>query len=250
MATYREFIYMVLDELKLPHDDAFYTEAHAAFLLKRARAMLLERKYGRFGAGRGQSALPEADLQEVCLDLELSEGTDGVCGTGAGKWLRSVQEVPSLLDAGTPRVYPLNAMLGEKFSFVPIQRLRFVGGNRWLKRFVYAALGPDRHLYVAGGGTGWRYMTKLRLAAAFEDPEEALALSCDGSDAPCDPLDMEFPLEAALQAACVEYAVQTLSGSRYAPEDRANDAKDGLAEASVTNVSTPALDAEKKEAAQ
>lgn len=226
MATYREFIYMVLDMMKLAHDDAYFTEGHALFVLKKMRAMLLERKYGSGRAARAAGEVPEADLQEICLDLELSEGTDGVCGTGAGRWLRSVQEVPRLMYIGAPAVYPLNPMLGERYSLVPIQRLPFVGGSRWLSRFIYAALGPDGHLYVAGGGTGWRHLKRLKLSGVFDDPEEADALSCDGAG--CGGLDREFPLEAPLQASLVELAVQELTGARLAFEDRSNDAMDAL----------------------
>ena len=45
MSTYREIVYMVLDELKEHSDDAYYTEDHIIFLATNWRAALLEKKY-------------------------------------------------------------------------------------------------------------------------------------------------------------------------------------------------------------
>jgi hypothetical protein len=45
MATYRELVYMVLDELKARSDDFYYTEDHIMFLLEKYRAFLLKQKY-------------------------------------------------------------------------------------------------------------------------------------------------------------------------------------------------------------
>jgi hypothetical protein len=45
MTTYRELVYMVLDELKAKSDDFYYTEDHIIFLLEKYRAFLLKQKY-------------------------------------------------------------------------------------------------------------------------------------------------------------------------------------------------------------
>jgi hypothetical protein len=42
MTTYRELVYMVLDELKAKSDDFYYTEDHIIFLLDKYRAFLLK----------------------------------------------------------------------------------------------------------------------------------------------------------------------------------------------------------------
>ena len=39
MSTYREIVYMVLDELKLESDDAYYTQDHVIFLINKYRAL-------------------------------------------------------------------------------------------------------------------------------------------------------------------------------------------------------------------
>ena len=50
---------------------------------------------------------------------------------------------------------------------------------------------------------------------------------------------VEFPLEQALIPSCIELTVQELMGSRYAPEDKSNDAKDNLADVAVTQQRYP-----------
>ena len=45
MATYREMVYMVLDELKLFSDDSSFTEEHVRFLLDKYRMYILKQQY-------------------------------------------------------------------------------------------------------------------------------------------------------------------------------------------------------------
>jgi len=234
-------VYQCLDILKMASDDAFFTEEHIVFLLDKMRALLLERKYTAGRNGRDDSAVPESDMQEICLDLELSSGEDGVCGTGAGEWLVSTEKIPSMLDVGIPKVYPLNFMLGERFSLVPMERLTYTGHNRWLRKFIYCAIGPDMRLYVRGNMAQAKHLRRLRLSGVFENPEEVASMTCDadGSSTACEPLEAEFPLEEALQSTCIEYVVRTLIGSRYAPEDKANNAKDDLSDAALTSAKSP-----------
>lgn len=45
MSTYKELVYLVLDELRLHSDDALFTEDHIIFLADKYRAFLLKQKY-------------------------------------------------------------------------------------------------------------------------------------------------------------------------------------------------------------
>lgn len=45
MATYREIVYMVLDELKINSDDKYFEEEHVMFLMDKYRAFLLKQRY-------------------------------------------------------------------------------------------------------------------------------------------------------------------------------------------------------------
>jgi hypothetical protein len=42
MSTFRDIVYMIMDELKLSSDDSYYTEDHIIFLISKYRAFLLK----------------------------------------------------------------------------------------------------------------------------------------------------------------------------------------------------------------
>ena len=46
MSTYREQVYLILDELKGISDDFSFTEEHIMYLLDKYRAFVLSQKYG------------------------------------------------------------------------------------------------------------------------------------------------------------------------------------------------------------
>lgn len=241
MATYREMTYMVIDSLKTTSDDAYYTEEHILFLLGRVRTLLLLRKYNsqrRYSSSPVDMSTANVSLQnyqDICLDLEDADLLPDSCG-GEG-WLRSTVKIPVMLGVGTTSAFPVNAMLGERVSFIPVERMPFVGYNKWLQSFIYVAQGPDGYLYVRSANPQFRYLRKMRFHSIFEDAEAAAKLQCteDGEKLPCDVLDAEFPLEDGLLAECIELTVSHLKSSLYAPLDKENNAEDDLSKAAVTN---------------
>ena len=64
----------------------------------------------------------------------------------------------------------------------------------------------------------------------FIDNEKASELECDnnGDSIICDILDREFPLDNSLVELLVNYAVTELSGQRYVPTDKTNNASDDM----------------------
>ena len=64
MSTYKELVYMCLDELKLYSDDALYTEEHIMFLLGKYRTFLIKQRYSDV-----KKQIPESNYQTICLDL-------------------------------------------------------------------------------------------------------------------------------------------------------------------------------------
>ena len=63
-----------------------------------------------------------------------------------------------------------------------------------------------------------------------EDGIKASELECDnnGDSIICDILDREFPLDNSLVELLVNYAVTELSGQRYVPTDKTNNASDDM----------------------
>jgi len=241
MATYREIVYMCLDEIgKLNADDAYFTEEHIIFLADKMRALLLLRKYHNAKKYKSSTSVSDSDYQLVCFDLEKTELIPGICDTGT--WLKTTEQMPKTLDIGTTTVYSTQYFLSERITFIPAERMLYVGHNKWLKNILYVAQGPDGYLYLYSNNPQFLYLAgedKLQVKAVFEDADEAAALTCDSEGNYCDVLDAEFPLEAGLISSCIELVVQELTGTRYAPQDKGNNAKDDLSEAAVTSSRAP-----------
>lgn len=221
MSTYREVVYLVLDELKLTSDDAMFNEEHVLFLLAKYRGLLLKQQYKDV-----KKEIPESNYQTVCLDLIQVPAIAGEPCEG-GTYLRSKEKIPSLMTIATPRVYTEDYYQGE-ITYVSRERMRYVGYNRWLPNIIYSSIGPDNHLYFKSFNPQYLYLEKARLTGIFEDPEKASEYECDKEDSSCDILDSNFPLEEALISQVVQLVVKELSGSIYKPEDTTNNANDEL----------------------
>ena len=223
MSTYKELAFLVLDELKLSSDDAYFTEEHVYFLLGKYRGFLLKQKYADI-----KKEIPDSNYQTLCLDLiEVPAIPDEECE--GGFYLRSKETIPYLMKIGAPKVYSIDYFQGGNISLVSMQRMRYVGHNRWLPNIIYASLGPDNHLYFKSSNPQFLYLQRAKLTGIFEDPEKAAEAQCDkdGEDI-CDPMDKQFPIEEALIPPLIELVVKELSSALYKPEDSDNNASDDL----------------------
>lgn len=226
MSTYREIVYMVLDELKEHSDDAYYTEDHIVYLVNNIRAALLEKKYPN-----NKKDIPSENYIELCLDLVEDNLIDG--SPCSATVLKSTKKIPSLLRVGYPKIYPEDYFSSGHITWVSMERFRYAGdGNKWLQNMIYATRGTDSHLYLKSKNPQFIYITKAKIHGVFSDPKEAYKMSCE-DDSACDILDKQFPLESNLIQLCIQMAVSELTGQRYAPEDKANNAEDDLAKVQV-----------------
>lgn len=235
MATFGEIVYSCLDILKELSDDSYYTEEHIIFLASKMRALLLERKY-KNSRNQTFTEMSDENQQDICLHLEPNEMAPAGC---SGMWLHSIEEIPDTISVSNAKLSTVSDMLQCTVTFIAPERMPYVGYNKWLQKILYAAKSSDGHLYVTGNNPQFMYMDRIRMTAVFSDPVKAAELSCEGEGKACNILEMEFPLEQALIPSCIELTVQELMGSRYAPQDKSNDAKDGLADVSVTQQRHP-----------
>ena len=225
MSTYKELVYMCLDELKLYSDDALYTEEHIMFLLGKYRTFLIKQRYSDV-----KKQIPESNYQTICLDLIEVPAISGEPCEG-GFYLRSKEKIPFLMKIGNPRVYPIDYYQGE-ITYVSRDRMRYVGYNKYLQNIIYASLGPDNYLYFKSFNPQFLYLEKVRMTGIFEDTLAASELQCpdESGNTVCDVLDREFPIESALVPPLIELVVKELLGAEYRPDDKTNDAKDELSE--------------------
>lgn len=226
--TYREVIYMVMDELKLMSDDASFTKDHIAFLLGKYRSFILKQRYYT----DIKKAISESNYQTICLDLiEVPAISGEVCE--GGSYLRSKYKIPVTLMIGNPRVYPIDYYQGE-IAYISRDRMRYVGYNKWMKNIIYCSIAPDGYLYFKSWNPQFLYLEKVKFTAIFEDAEEVSGLTCDGDEGTaCDLLDRTFPIEEALVPPLIELVVNELRKAEYAPSDENNNADDDLDEANT-----------------
>ena len=145
-----------------------------------------------------------------------------------GYYLRTVEEIPKLLEGNMPRVYPMDFYQGINITYVPRDKMRYIGTNKFLRNIIYVSLGTDLHLYLKSVNSQFLYLTKLRMSAIFEDFDEIEKYKCEGDTTVCNVMEREFPIREYLVPTLIELVVKELVGSQYKPVDQNNNASDDL----------------------
>lgn len=225
----KEIVYSCLDLAKLISDDSIITEEHVLFLLKRFRSLLIKKEQDKEKTTTDIAS--EFEYQQICLDLEKVPAIDGDPCTG-GYYLRTVQEIPRILEGVQPKIYPIDYYQGINIAYVSRDRMRFVGTNKFLRNIIYVSLGPDFHLYLNSTNPQFFYLEKIRMNAIFEDFDSASELLCDddGESTACDVMDDEFPIRDYLVPSLIEMTVKEIVGAAWRPKDNQNNANDDLAD--------------------
>lgn len=229
----KEIVYMVLDLAKAAtSDDSFWTEDHVIFLLKKYRSFLIKKEQEKQKATTDIAS--EFEYQQICLDLEKVPAIDGEPCTG-GYYLRTTKKIPKILEDNQPRVYPLDFYQGINISYIPRDRMRYVGTNKFLQNILYVSLGPDLHLYLNSSNPQFLYLKKLRMSAVFEDFDEMSSYLCDddGSSMVCNVMDEVFPIREYLVPTLMELVVKELTSAKYQPVDEHNNAADDISKVST-----------------
>lgn len=222
MSTYREIVYMCLDEIKMVSDDSYFTQDHIIFLADKYRAFLLKKNYTDV-----KKAVPESNYQTVCLSLEKVKGIPG--DSCSDTYMRSTTKLPEILPVGTSKVTPADFLAGE-ITFVSRDRMKYVGHNKYLRNIIYCTIGPDNKLYLQSQNPQLYYLENIQYTGVFENSAEASEMECAASEgnSTCDPLDNIYPLEEALIPMVIEFIVKELTGATYKPMDENNNANDDL----------------------
>ena len=229
----KEIVYMVLDLTKAAtSDDSFWTEDHVIFLLKKYRSFLIKKEQEKQKAATDIAS--EFEYQQICLDLEKVPAIDGEPCTG-GYYLRTIKKIPKILEDNQPRVYPIDFYQGINISYIPRDRMRYVGTNKFLQNIIYVSVGPDLRLYLSSSNPQFLYLKKLRMSAVFEDFDDISCYLCDedGNSKACDVLDEVFPIREYLVPTLMELVVKELTTAKYQPVDEHNNAADDISKVST-----------------
>lgn len=220
MATLKELTYMVLDELKLSSDDAYFNEEHIAFLISKYRGFILRQQYKGV-----KKEIPESNLQTMCTDLIQVPAIAGVPCEG-GTFLRTKEKVPFLMTIATPRIYTEGFYSGE-ISYISRERMKYVGYNRWIPNIIYASMGPDNYIYFTSSNPQFLHLESVKITGIFENPEKVNDCSLEST---CDFSNKDYPLEEGLIPQVLELVVKELAAPKYSPEDKQNDSDDNMSE--------------------
>ena len=207
--TFRELVYMCLDEVKLASDDSYITEDHVLFLISKYRNFVLHQKYDK-------TNLPPADsnFQEIKVEVEKGKNV-------------SKEEVLIPLFLSSPRVYSYdaNGYYKDDWSFVSKNRFRFVGNNKYLGNINYCTINTKNMLQLLKPVAE---NTDIYIWAVFEDIIKAAESTHTG-----DILDAVCPIEEALVSSVQELVVKDILGMAYRPHDNINNGTDDLASIGV-----------------
>lgn len=226
--TYRELVYMILDELKVISDDSYFTEDHILFLTDKYRVFLLKQRYSDI-----KKQMPDSNYQTICLELEETPAMNGGPCEGM-PYLKSIVKVPDLMKIIQPSISTIDMFQGIRITYVSNNRMKFVGNNRFVKNFIYTSIGSDGYLYLKSTNPQFLFLNRIKLSGVFEDSIEASKLDCTSNIDSCNILDKEFPIEGALVNPLIELVVNELTKAIYKPEDNMNDSKDNLSDLGVT----------------
>lgn len=229
MSKISEVIYMILDELKMTSDDSFFNERHIAFLIANYRALFIKREY--LAKKILDDLIPDTNYQTLCLDLEYT-GDD--CDIDDVPFLKSKKKIPKLMGVGKVTLNTCS-MVNDSLDFVTMSSLKYSGNGRFDGNRLFAAIGPDQHLYIRSKNPQFKYLKQVKITALFDDIKDE-----DGSElgSGCNGYDIELPVESAMLPKIITSIVQELSGSVYKPQDKVNNNNDDLSKVGLATAST------------
>lgn len=211
MTTYKELVYMVLDELKAKSDDFYYTEDHIIFLLEKYRAFLLKQKYRTpksvvLNSNYSYIELPQIQNQSRPINTNFS------CNS-------------------LPIAFPKLTITSNKtdkeviFNYCTEDRRLFLRQSNYLKNMNYFYFLNNR-LFLDFGINLFNDENfkefKVFLKIILESPSRVYQSLNPNADI----LDMVFPLEESLISPLLEMVVKDLTSAMFKPEDDINNGKD------------------------
>lgn len=210
--TYRELVYMCLDEIKLSSDDSYITEDHILFLIGKYRSFLLKQKYEK-----SNIPISESNYQY----LLLSPG----------------DKVPAILALAKPIVELHLQIPGDtlfvKSTYVSHHRFEYVGNNSYLSKISYCTVNPYTHVLDFKINTEVDITPNdYKIYAIFDDIIEASKYTTETEE---DILDKICPIETDLIAGVQELVVKDALGIAYRPQDKANNASDDLGSVGIAS---------------
>lgn len=200
MATYREMVYMVLDELKAKSDDFYYTEDHIIFLLDKYRAFLLKQKYSDI-----KKQIPQSNFQVLVIPIPIESN------------------IPNIINISIPQVKTNNKNYSD-FNFCSENRFSYIGLSKYNKNSVYFIFKTTEEGITLDFSDSFNQegVNTIYIKAVFESPCKVYEFQDK------EVIDELFPLEESLISPLLEMVIKDLTSAIFKPEDNTNNSKDDL----------------------
>ena len=137
--TKREIIYTVLEKLSVNSDDAKISEELVSSMIDTKRALLLKQRFSKASWN-----IPIEVRQEICMPIGLVDVIAGY--SGGGKILKTTEAIPSSIKIKGwtgPLLIRKEDGSAIAINLIPIERLPYIGNNRFIAQLTYAAQDLD-----------------------------------------------------------------------------------------------------------
>lgn len=216
MSTYRQVVYMILDELKITVDDSHWEVDHIIFLLNKYRAATLKQRYSGF-----KREIPMSWYQQITIpfDNDISK-------------LKSLKVVPSLVNLYGLQLHTSASTTDStrqsykyKITLVSPERFEYVHVNKWLKDIIYCTIAYDNYLYLklqSVTGLTQSRPSSITLHALLDNPIDIIGYPevVIGTN----PLDVIFPVEESMLGEILNGVIAELSQVKFLPNQEKNNA--------------------------
>ena len=161
--TKREIIYRVLERVRAMSDDSDITEELISSMIDTKRAIILKQQYSKASWN-----IPIELQQEICISLESVDTIDGF--KGAGQTIRTAESIPDPIKI-KGNMGPLMVRREDgsviPINVIPIERLPYIGNNRYTAMLTYAAMDFNRRLILVSKDNKLKFLKKLELLMYF-----------------------------------------------------------------------------------
>lgn len=169
--TLREIIYDVRESFRIMSDDSDITNEYIAFLIKNARATVLQQRYSD-----PRNVIPSVAYQSVTVPI--------------GIYAKSTITIPSIIkttgNAHAPlKIYGINVAdtnLQVPLNVVNLERLPFVGHNTFTSDQIYCAVDENGYIIFNSHNNLYKLIDSVIARGVFEDPEAAYAITYPSGD--------------------------------------------------------------------
>lgn len=227
MTTYRELVYLVLDELKGDSDDFIFNENHILFLLSKYRTFLLKQRYSDI-----KKEIPEINYQKIQIPIIQNQN---VVLNNNLSYSDSTTPIPTIMTIGNTKVIPPEEYYTfSETSFITKDRLRYVGYNKYCKSIIYSCILDNKYLRCAYHPSNEHIINDysyMNVVAIFQDCFEVDTkyIATDEGDI----MDCIFPMEVNLTPDLVGLVVKELTQVEYKPDDNINNGSDDLSKVNM-----------------